>query len=106
MQCIYLIFNGICGASPPNVGYSFRPDEETLKAYCKKDPDMKACPRVHQYEDYLEASNTKPKSKPKLKKEISLTMKKAVEKKQPLSDAELVKRNALEKSFKEDNEPK
>lgn len=55
------MFNGICGASPPNVGASFRPDEATVKAYCKNEIDMKACPRVHQYEDYLEASCTKPK---------------------------------------------
>jgi len=33
-------------------------------------------------------------------------MKKVVEKKQPLSDAELLKRNASEKSLQEDNEPK
>jgi len=59
------MFNGICGASPPKVGSSYRPDEETLKAYCKNDPDMKACPRLHQYEDYLEASRTKPKLKRK-----------------------------------------
>jgi hypothetical protein len=62
MQCIYLMFNGICGASPPNVGMVYRPDAETLKAYCQNDVDMKACPRVHMYEDYLEASCTKPKS--------------------------------------------
>jgi len=54
LQCIYLLFNGLCGASP--VDKSYRPDEATVKAYCKNEIDMKACPRVHQYEAYLEAS--------------------------------------------------
>ena len=56
------MFNGLCGASPKGMSISYRPDEETVKAYCKNELEMKACPRLHQYEDYLEASCAKPSS--------------------------------------------
>ena len=42
-------------AHPPHVKTEYKPDEETLNAYCKNDEDMNACPRRHMYEDYLEA---------------------------------------------------
>jgi len=65
LQCIYLGLNGICQASPPNVGQVYRPDAQTRKDYCENDLDMKACPRLHQYLDFLEASKTEKKPKGK-----------------------------------------
>jgi len=50
-------------AHPPTVTTKYRPDEETLKKYCKNIDDMKACPRILIYENYLKALGQKKRGK-------------------------------------------
>jgi len=50
--------NGVCHASPPKVAY-YKPDAEMQQRFCKNELDMKSCPRLHEYEDYLEALGKK-----------------------------------------------
>lgn len=63
MKCIYLLFNGLCGAHPQNIVSDFRPDPQTRKDFCENDSKMRTCPRLQQYLDYLKASQTKKTTK-------------------------------------------
>lgn len=57
---------GVCMATPPNVTI-YRPDEDMQERFCKNELEMKSCPRLHEYEDYLKALSQKTKipAKPK-----------------------------------------
>ena len=55
MRCIYLNANDVCKAHPYGDTFDYKPEAETLKAYCKHELDMRGCPRLTTYQAHLSA---------------------------------------------------
>lgn len=59
MRCIYLNATDVCMAHPWGEEFDWKPEAETLTAYCKHAHDMRSCPRLVTYQNHLTAENKK-----------------------------------------------
>lgn len=59
MRCIYLIEGDVCKAHPLGDAYDYKPEAETISAYCKHPHDMRSCPRLVTYQNHLASEHKK-----------------------------------------------